>query len=134
MPADHGLRHDIREQGNGTKGTFTGAGGLTTKEGKWTSKAKKVDAHHQEQHDLFAALRDGKIYNEVQYGAESTMTAILGRMATYSGKVMKWNDALNKGIDLSPQNYDFTATPPVLPNKDGFYPVAVPGTTEVMHG
>ena len=60
------------------------------------------------------------------------MTAILGRMATYSGKIVKWDEALNMGIDLSPASYDFTATPPVLPDKDGAYPVAIPGKTEVV--
>ena len=48
-----------------------------------------VNNHHQEHHDMFAALRRGEIYNEGDYGAESTMTAILGRMATYSGKTVQ---------------------------------------------
>ena len=39
-----------------------------------------------------------------------------------------------KGIDLSPTSYDFTVTPPVLPDKDGFYPIPVPGKTEVIKG
>ena len=62
------------------------------------------------------------------------MTAILGRMATYSGKAVKWEDALKTGIDLSPQSYDFAAMPSVVPNADGFYPVPVPGKFQVMKG
>ena len=46
---------------------------------------------------MFAALRRGEIYNEGDYGAESTMTAILGRMATYSGKIIRWDEALELG-------------------------------------
>src|SRR6185312_14035723 len=99
---------------------------------KWRSKGKKVDNHHQEHHDLFAALRDGRTYNEGDYGAQSTMTAILGRLATYSGKIVKWDDALHNGIDLSPASYDFAATPPVLPDAKGFYPAIVPGQTAVL--
>ena len=83
----------------------------------WSSKAKKVDNHHQEHHDLFAALRDGRIYNEVQYGAESTMTAILGRMATYSGQTVKWDDALairastfRRRITISPRRRPWCRT------------------------
>ena len=134
-----GCDSEVREHAHGTKGTLDiddGAEGgiITTKDGTWSSKAKKVDNHHQEHHDLFAALRDGRIYNEVQNGAESTMTAILGRMATYSGQTVKWDDALARGIDLSPQSYDFTATPPVVPGKDGFYPVPVPGKFAVLKG
>jgi predicted dehydrogenase len=134
-----GCDSEVREHAHGTKGTLDiddGANGgiITTKDGTWSSKAKKVDNHHQEHHDLFAALRDGRIYNEVQYGAESTLTSILGRMATYSGQTVKWDDALARGIDLSPQSYDFTATPPVVPGKDGFYPVPVPGKFAVLKG
>ena len=46
---------------------------------------------------MFAALRRGEIYNEGDYGAKSTMTAILGRMATYSGKMISWDEALKTG-------------------------------------
>ena len=60
------------------------------------------------------------------------MTAILGRMATYSGKIVKWDDALAKGIDLSPEKYDWAAAPPVVPDEKGNYPVPVPGKTEVV--
>jgi myo-inositol 2-dehydrogenase / D-chiro-inositol 1-dehydrogenase len=133
-----GCAAEVREHAAGTKGTLdiddSDGGFIITKGEKWHSPGKKLNNHHQEHHDMFAALRDGKTYNEVQYGAESTMTAILGRMATYSGKIVKWDDALNKGIDLSPQSYDFAATPPVVPDKDGFYPVPVPGKFEVLKG
>jgi hypothetical protein len=62
------------------------------------------------------------------------MTAILGRMATYSGKKIKWDEALNSTLDLSPKKYDFAADPPVMPDKDGYYPVPMPGKTEVLKG
>ncbi len=100
---------------------------------KWRSKGKKVDNHHQEHHDLFAALRDGRTYNEGDYGAKSTMTAILGRMATYSGKIVKWDEALKMGIDLSPAVVRFCGDAARRCRmKDGFYPVPVPGKTEVF--
>jgi myo-inositol 2-dehydrogenase / D-chiro-inositol 1-dehydrogenase len=132
-----GCADEVREHAHGTKGTLDidddKGGFITTKKNKkWHSPGKKQDNHHQEHHDLFAALRDGRTYNEGDYGARSTMTAILGRMATYSGKIVKWDDAMKRGIDLSPGSYNFSATPPVLPDKDGFYPVPMPGTTEVL--
>jgi hypothetical protein len=58
------------------------------------------------------------------------MTAVLGRMATYSGQVVSWDKAINSGIDLQPKVYDFAAAPPVLPNADGFYAIATPGITK----
>jgi hypothetical protein len=131
-----GTTFEVREHAHGTKGVahLDDGGGPTIEgsDGKWESRARKVDNHHQEHHDLFAALRRGDIYNECDYGAESTMTAILGRMATYSGQVIRWDDALKSGLDLSPAEYDFAATPPVVPDEEGFYPVPVPGKTEVL--
>ncbi|MEX0613102.1 MAG: Gfo/Idh/MocA family oxidoreductase [Pirellulales bacterium] len=131
-----GCASEVAEHAHGTKGMahLDDGGGpiIVGPDGRWRSRARKVDNHHQEHHDMFAALRRGDIYNEGDYGANSTMTAIVGRMATYSGKVIRWDEALRSGIDLSPAAYDFAATPPVVPNGDGYYPVAVPGKTEVM--
>jgi predicted dehydrogenase len=135
-----GCSDEVREHAHGTMGTLDiddgGVGGqIKFADGtKWRSRGKKVNNHHQEHHDLFAALRDGRTYNEGDYGAQSTMTAILGRMATYSGKIVKWDEALQKGIDLSPTAYDFSATPPVVPDAKGNYPVPEPGKFEVMKG
>ena len=126
----------VTEHAHGTKGTADlndGSGPVIHgPDGQWRSKARKVNNHHQEHHDMFAALRRGEIYNEGDNGARSTMTAILGRMATYSGKLIKWDEALNSTLDLSPKKYDFAADPPVMPDKDGRYPVPVPGKTEVL--
>jgi predicted dehydrogenase len=131
-----GCANEVREHAHGIKGTLDiddGVGSLvTTPVGKWKSNAKKVDNHHQEHHDMFAALRRGEIYNECDYGVKASFTSILGRMATYSGKIVRWDEALRDGEDLSPATYDFGATPPVVPDENGFYPVPVPGKTEVL--
>jgi len=118
----------------------TGCGGsadigkhlIVTPSGEWRYSGPKVDDYQQEHDDLFAAIRGGQTYNETEYGAHSTMTAIMGRMATYGGKVVKWDEAINSEIDLSPASYDFAAAPPVVPNSDGSYPVPVPGKTKVV--
>jgi hypothetical protein len=87
-----------------------------------------------EHHDLFAALRRGELPNEGEFGAKSTMTAIMGRMATYSGKVVKWDDALNSPHALadydSLKSWDDPA--PVLPNAEGLYPIPVPGKIDPL--
>jgi len=81
---------------------------------------------------LFAAIRNNTPHNEAEYAALSTMTAILGRMATYSGNEVRWEDALQSQARLAPSGYAWDATPPVLPGKDGYYPVAIPGVTKVL--
>jgi hypothetical protein len=83
----------------------------------------------QEHFALVEAIRNEKPYNEGHYGATSSMTAVLGRMATYSGQEITWKDAVEKGKALSPgiENYTFQTTPPVLPDENGVYPQAIPG-------
>jgi predicted dehydrogenase len=126
----------VSEHAHGTKGTADLNDGrgpeIQTADGKWRSDARHGNNHHQEHHDMFAALRRGEIYNEGDYGAESTMTAIMGRMATYSGKSIKWEEAINSTLSLSPEKYDFAANPPVMPNDKGEYPIPVPGKTDVL--
>ena len=86
-------------------------------------------AYQLEHVDLIKAIRDNEKYNEGWYGATSSMTAVLGRMATYSGKVVRWDDAIATGPSEMPEKLAWDADPRVLPDKDGFYEyaVAVPG-------
>ncbi len=95
----------------------------------WKTSAAKLNGHQQEQHDLIESLMAGKIYNEGEYGAYSTLTAILGREACYSGKVVKWDELLAKGRDLCPgiDEYTLDTPPPTLPDEQGYYTVATPG-------
>jgi myo-inositol 2-dehydrogenase/D-chiro-inositol 1-dehydrogenase len=88
---------------------------------------------YQNEHDvLFDAIRNNKPHNEAEYGATSTMTAIMGRLATYSGKVIKWDEAIRSDMRLTTDAEAWDAEPPVLPNEDGEYAVAVPGVTKVV--
>jgi myo-inositol 2-dehydrogenase/D-chiro-inositol 1-dehydrogenase len=99
---------------------------------RWRSRARRVDPYQQEHDDLFAAIREDKEYNEGQFGADSTMSAILGRMATYSGQVVKWDDAVESPHNMWPESFTFDSEPPVLPDEDGYYPVPVPGKMDPM--
>ena len=62
------------------------------------------------------------------------MTAILGRMATESGQMITWNEAMASNVELAPglDNYSLNSNPPVMPDQNGRYPVALPGTTKVL--
>ncbi len=90
------------------------------------------DGHQLEHDDLFRALLAGQAYNEGDWGATSTMTAILGRMATYSGQVIPWDKALASELDLCPQDLSWNGPTLVKPGPDGIYPCAMPGTTAVL--
>jgi hypothetical protein len=56
----------------------------------------------------------------------------MGRMASYSGRQITWDDVLKSQTRLAPQTYAFDAVPPVVPGPDGRYPVAMPGITKVL--
>ena len=99
----------------------------------YTHRGKDDPNPYQVEHnELFASIRSGGVINNMEYGAHSTMTAIMGRYATYSGKVVTWEDALNSNVQLMPPTLAWDSTPPVLPNDDGFYPVAMPGQSDIL--
>ena len=126
----------VEEHAHGTKGQVNISGGTIEPTGgeRWRYGRSRNDAnpYKQEHVDLLESIASGKPYNEAEYGATSTMTAILGRMCTYSGQELTWNDALNSSISIMPKEYSFDATPPVLPDKDGNYARAIPGITKVV--
>jgi len=121
----------------GTKGkVFCDEARITDNKGKTLYQFdKKTDNQpYQNEHDeLFAAVANGEFkFWDAERGAKSSMTSILGRMCTYSGQMIEWDKAINSGINIMPEKYDFAATPPVLPNADGLYLVAVPGVTKYV--
>ncbi|MEH6593314.1 MAG: Gfo/Idh/MocA family oxidoreductase [Halioglobus sp.] len=90
---------------------------------------------YQTEHDkLFASIRSGGVINNADYGARSTMTAIMGRMATYSGQRIEWDEALASKRRLMPESKDlrWDSKPPTLPDTEGNYPIPEPGKTRVL--
>jgi predicted dehydrogenase len=119
----------------GSKGKiFCGASNIRDHKGNvlYQFDRKTENNPYQSEHDeLFAAIAKGEYkFADAENGAKSTMTSILGRMATYSGQVVEWDKALNSGMNLQPSAYTWDTLPKSLPDKDGFYKVAVPGVTK----
>jgi len=117
----------VTEHAIGTKGTADiSAATISPKDGdKWRYRGEKKNPYQVEHDDLFASIRAGKPINEAEAGALSTMTSILGRLATYSGKVITFEDALNSQISLAPKDYAWDAAVPTPI-------VATPGVTQVV--
>ncbi len=87
---------------------------------------------YQIEHDkLFASIRNGDVINNAEYGAKSTLTAIMGRMATYTGKEITWEQALNSKHVLVPSDLSWSSNPPTLPNEKGRYLIPKPGVTKI---
>ncbi len=90
---------------------------------------ERVNPYQKEHIDLLDAIWTGKSYNEGWAGATSSFTAVIARMANYSGKVIKWDEAVEKGPSLFPKDMSWDADPPVMPDENGLYEhtVATPG-------
>jgi myo-inositol 2-dehydrogenase/D-chiro-inositol 1-dehydrogenase len=86
---------------------------------------KNQDPYVQEHTDLIASIRAGKPLNELRQVAESTLTAIMGRMSAYTGKRVTWDMALNSKEELFPSKLDWHM-------KLDTPAVAVPGTTKFV--
>jgi len=100
----------------------------------WSYKGPECD-HYQREHDLFFdAIRNDKPYNETERCAKSCFTAIMGRMACESGKLITWDDAMQSDLELAPglENYTMDSKAPesATPDANGKYPVAMPGQTK----
>lgn len=124
-----GCSNNISEAVVGTRGEARLDQYAITGSSAWKRDAEleesDPDPYVQEHTDLIAAIRGDKPLNELQRVAESTLTAIMGRMAGYSGRLVTWDEALNSQEALAPASFSFDAQSiPIAP-------VAMPGTTEL---
>lgn len=130
-----GVTNRVDEQFQATKGrAYLSANGQAV---LWDAKGNEIYRHEpkgnpnpyqQEHKELFEAISKGEYkFDNAEYGAYSTLTGIIGRIACYTGKVIKWDAALKSEIDIMPTNYAWDALPKILPKEDGSYLVAIPG-------
>jgi myo-inositol 2-dehydrogenase / D-chiro-inositol 1-dehydrogenase len=128
-----GCWNSVSEHVQGTKGRCDVNDYKVEGASPWNYSGTDKDPYQVEHDDFFAAIRNDTPYNETAaYGAHSTMTAIMGRMATYSGKEVSWDDALNSTIDTMPKVPGWDADPPTKPDATGHYPIPVPGVTKAF--
>jgi hypothetical protein len=92
---------------------------------KWQGKKDpKTDMYVIEHQELFNSIREGRPINNGQYMANSTMLAIMGRMCTYTGQTLKWEQCFHSQERLGPSEYAWSDNvPPVT--------VAIPGKTKL---
>jgi len=92
----------------------------------FTHQGEEVNPYVQEHADLLANIRAGQPVNELKQVAESTLTAIMGREAAYTGRAVEWDAMLEAEQNLAPPTIEFGPLP--VP------PVAVPGRTPLARG
>jgi predicted dehydrogenase len=90
----------------------------------WEQRGRDNNFYQTEHDELFASVRNGRPINNGEYMARSTLMAIMGRMAAYTGREITWEMALNSKEDLTPERYEWgrIATPAV----------AMPGVTRFV--
>jgi len=133
-----GTMRRVDEVFQGTQGSVEiGKGLITDLEGnskyKYPRKWGEDSNPYQVEHDrLFASIRNGGVIADAENGAMSTLTAILGRMATYTGKKITLEEALNSELHLMPETVTWDSTPPSVPDSGGNYPIPTPGKTKMI--
>ncbi len=120
-----GCENNVSETIVGSKGTFYSGGYRFTGAAKGQRfRGKEINPYVQEHIDLLASIKAGKPLNELKQVAESTLTAIMCRMSSYTGKAVTWDQALNSKLDTMPKELAFGPLP--------VGPVAIPGVTELI--
>jgi predicted dehydrogenase len=122
-----GCADNVSERVIGTKGmAYTdGADGYIKGTNAYKVEEESPNPYVQEHADLIASIRAGELLNEGKRVAESTLTAIMGRMSAYTGRALSWDWVMNASkLDLSPPRYAFGDLP--------LDPVATPGKTELI--
>lgn len=125
-----GCKNDISGQVLGTRGraelTERRRGLIIkTDSGEWRYEGPDNNIYQTEHDEFFASIRNGKPINNGEYMAKSTLLAIMGRMAAYTGQSITWEMALNSKEDLTPPSYAWDV-PLAVP------PVALPGVTKFV--
>lgn len=136
-----GCKNLVAEFVEGSEGTAelgTNVCSLTGSDGKtiWSSPKRRgkeyISPYQVEWNVIVDAILNDRPHHEVEYSAMSTMTAILGRMATYSGQQIEWDEAFHSEQVLTTDAESWDAPAPIQPLADGSYRVAIPGVTKVL--
>lgn len=118
-----GAAGNVSEALVGTKGNCQANNYTITGAQSWRFREDEINPYVQEHTDLIESIRNGSPINELKNVAESTLSAIMGRMSAYTGKAVSWEQALNSKEDLVPKKLAWGPMP--VP------PVAIPGQTEL---
>ena len=122
-----GTAGDISATIYGTKGIahFSHRGSYMITDKRENFQGERDNIYQIEHDEFFASIRNEQPINNGEYMSKSTLMAVLGRMATYTGQKVTWQQAYDSQEELAPASYDWNAQPPVSE-------VAIPGMTRLV--
>jgi predicted dehydrogenase len=119
-----GCENDVNDELVGTKGRAqVMQHSVAAGDDRWRYRGRAPDMYQQEHNELFASIRSGQPINNGKYMCQSTMMAIMGRMAAYTGQRVTWEQAMGSQEKLGPDRYEWGPAPEPV--------VAVPGVTKL---
>jgi predicted dehydrogenase len=119
-----GCSVDVSDHLIGNKGSAEMMRGVIEGPQAWRYHGAKPNMYDEEHRALFASIRSGSPINNGLYMARSTMLAIMGRMVSYTGQTLTWDECLASTENLTPPKYEWGSVS--LP------PVAKPGLTRFV--
>lgn len=119
-----GCKNDISVQVLGASGLANLNEGATMRVADWTPQGKANNVYQTEHDEFFKSIRAGEPLNNGEYMSKSTLLAIMGRMAAYTGQLITWEQAFNSKEDLTPPSYAWgphEVPGPAIPGKTKFF-------------
>ncbi len=98
----------------------------------WDYRKDEPNEYEVEHEVLFDKILNGGYVNDTEYGAKSTLTTIMGRMAMHSGRIMELDKVLESERSILPDKMTWNAKMPSEPGENGLYKTPKPGITEVL--
>ena len=120
-----GAASDVSDWIYGTKGKANIQAHRIWAAEDWRYRGEGPDDMYQNEHNrMFEAIRAGEVIHNGDYMCESTLMAIMGRMAAYTGSNVTREAALNSELDLSPAAYEWSDLE--------MNPISIPGVTKFI--
>ncbi len=118
----------------GSKGTCELQRGRITGPKAWKFDGEHNDPYQAEQTALIEAVRNNEPINSGDHMAQSTMLTILGQLACYTGKPLKWDQVAESDLQFGPppDGASFDTPPPTVMDETGNYPLPLPGITQLL--
>lgn len=120
-----GCWRDVNEYVVGTEGRANVFQHTITGKNEWKYGGPIKDMYQNEHDAMFAALHAGKRIDNGDYMCKSTLMALMGRLAAYTGKRLTWDEVLASKEVLVPERLQWTDAPPQ-------HPVSIPGITKFV--